>query len=230
MEKLTKLGVQTRMFDGIARVIAFPNFDVSTLSDKTTLADIFATGGKDLGQIVEETPSWDGDEMAVTTLKNTEGGVIRSVTTPGTLAWSCRIPHSVETAKIVGGTELESAELGGGFVPAEGKPIIGINPSDLNHQWPIGVLNLVKNEFAFFPKASVGTSPTIEDDGLMEYNVKATADEIETDNLKSMMFIPLAGDPFKTEETEPDEGDEGGDETPGGEPGGEEGGGEEEGL
>lgn len=221
-EKLTKLGVQTRLFDGMARVIAFPNFDVSTLSDETTLEDIFSTGPKDMGQIVEETPSWDGDEMEVNTLKNTEGGVIRSVTTPGTLAWSCRIPHSVETAKLVGGTELDSAALGGGFVPADGKPIIGINPGDLNHQWPIGVLNLVKNEFAFFPKASVGFSLTIEDDGLWEYNTKATADEIDTDNLKTMLFIPLDGDPFKTVEKEPEEGeDEGGADTPGIEPGGE---------
>lgn len=207
--KLTKLGVQTRLFDGMARVIAFPNFDVSTLSSETTLADIFKTGGKDIGQIVEETPAWEGDEMEINTLKNTEGGVIRSVTTPGTLAWSCRIPHSVETAEIVGGTKMDSAELGGGFTAADGKPIIGINPGDLNHQWPIGVLNLVKNEFAFFPKASVGFSLTIEDDGLMEYNTKATAEEIDTDNLQTMMFIPLAGNPFEYDPDEkPEEGDE----------------------
>lgn len=193
---LTKIGVQTRMFDGMARVIVFQKYDLANLTNATTLADIMSTGGYDLGQIVEGSSSWEGDDMEVTTLKNTEGGVIRSVSTPGTLAWSCRIPHSAETAALLGGEQLNSATLGGGLEAATDKKIITVNPGDLNKQWAIGVLNLVKNEFAFFPKAAVGFSLTIEDDGLWEYNVKATAEDVDTKNLKTMMFIPLAKNPM----------------------------------
>ena len=62
--------VETRMFDGFSRVIFFPSFDVNTLSSSTTLAQILANG-KDLGQIVEGSESWDGDDIEINTLKNT---------------------------------------------------------------------------------------------------------------------------------------------------------------
>lgn len=184
------------MFDGLARVIFFPDFDLANLSETTTLADILAAG-KDLGQIVEGSPSWDGDDVEVSTLKNTEGGAIRSVTTPGTLAWSCRIPHSKETALLVGAETVAATSLGDGFQLAEGKDILGVNPGDLIHQCPVGVLNLARNELSLFPKGTVSFAMTIEDDDLWEYTVNATADEVDTINLKTMMFIPLADDPLK---------------------------------
>jgi len=196
MAKVTKIGVETRMFDGLSRVIFFKDFDLAKLSETTTLAEILAAG-HDLGQIVEGSPSWDGDDVEVNTLKNTEGGAIRSVTTPGTLAWSCRIPHSKETALLVGATEMEVTSLGDGFQLAEGKKVIGVNPSDLIHQCPVGVLNLTRNELSLFPKGSVSFAMTIEDDDLWQYTVNATADEIDTANLKTMMFIPLGEDPLK---------------------------------
>lgn len=191
------------MFDGLSRVIFFPGFDLANLSDTTTLADILAEG-KDLGQIVEGSPSWDGDDVEVNTLKNTEGGVIRSVTTPGTLAWSCRIPHSKETALLAGAEEMTVTSLGDGFQLADGKNVLGLNPGDLTKQCPIGVLNLTRNELALFPKGTASFALTIEDDDLWEYTVTATADEIDTANLKTMMFIPLAADPLAdTAEVEP---------------------------
>lgn len=52
MALLNKLAVKTRMFDGLARVVMFPDFDLDTLTEATTLADIFNTGGVDLGEIV----------------------------------------------------------------------------------------------------------------------------------------------------------------------------------
>lgn len=196
MAKVTKIGVETRMFDGLSRVIFFPKATPDKLSETTTLAEILAEG-KDLGQIVEGSPSWDGDDVEVNTLKNTEGGVIRSVTTPGTLAWSCRIPHSKETALLVGATPMTAVtSLGDGFTLAEDKQVIGVNPSDLIHQCAVGVLNLARNELALFPKGSVSFAMTIEDDDLWQYTVNATADEVDTTNLKTMMFIPLGADPL----------------------------------
>lgn len=198
MAKVTKIGVETRMFDGLSRVIFFPTFDLSTLSETTTLAEVLAAG-KDLGQIVEGSASWDGDDVEVNALKNTEGGVIRSVTTPGTLAWSCRIPHSKETALLVGATEMDATSLGDGFTLATGKKVLGINPGDLLHQCPVGVLNLARNELSLFPKGSISFAMTIEDDDLWQYSVNASAEEIDTANLKTMMFIPLGADPLKDE-------------------------------
>lgn len=124
--------------------------------------------------------------------------------TAGTCAWSCRIPHSKETAERIGGKTHEVTTLGSGsFKVADGKQVIGINPKKLLKQCPIGVLNLARNEFSLLPKGNVSFAPTIEDDDLWEYSVKASGDDIETKELDTMMFIPLDGDPFETEAAKP---------------------------
>lgn len=61
---------------------------------------------------------------------------------------------------------------------------------------PIGVLNKTKNRLMLFPKASVNASPTYEDD-MMEYNLSATAEDVNTTVLSTMMFIPLASNPLE---------------------------------
>ena len=87
---ITKIDAATETFDGFARVILFPDVDPADFTDSTTLAQVL-TGGKDLGQIVEDSPSWDGEDANVEVLRDTEGGVIRALPTPGTFAWSCRV-------------------------------------------------------------------------------------------------------------------------------------------
>ena len=192
-----KIDVQTRLFDGYARVILFKDFDVATISSSTTLASILASG-YDCGPITEGSPSWDGDDAEIDVLKNTEGGVIRSKDTPATFAWSCRVPHSKETAAIAGGVTHTADDLGtdSGFTLASGQVIIGLNPEDMKYQCPIGVLNLNRNEIALFPKATVNFSPGTDDDDLWQYTINAQAETIKTTNLSTLMFIPLGGDPL----------------------------------
>ena len=195
MSKVVRIDVQTRMFDGFARVILFKDFDLADLSSTTTLAQILAKG-YDCGPIVEGSPSWDGDESSIDVLKDTEGGVLRSKDTPGTFAWSCRIPHSKETAMLAGGVVHTADSLGDGFTLAEGKPIIGLNPEDMDMRCPVGVLNLSHNELSLFPKGAVNFSPGVDDDDLWEYTLKAQGETIKTENLSTLMFIPLAADPL----------------------------------
>ena len=66
---ITKIDAATETFDGFARVIVFPDVDPADFTDATTLADVLKDG-KDLGQIVEDSPSWDGDEADVEVLKD----------------------------------------------------------------------------------------------------------------------------------------------------------------
>lgn len=195
-----RIDVQSRMFDGYARVIFFPEVDPYKFTSTTTLAEVLK-GGKDLGKIVEGSPSWNGDEASVEALKDTEGGIIRVVNTPGTFAWSCRIPHSKETAKLAGGKVHTATSLGSDFQIASGEDIIGLNPEDMDFHCPIAVLNLTHRELALFPKGSVNFSPGSEDNDLWQYNVSATAESIKTKNLSTLMFIPLAADPLAVAET-----------------------------
>lgn len=195
---ITKIDAATETFDGFARVILFPEVDPSAFTDSTTLASVL-TGGKDLGQIVEDSPSWDGEDADVEVLRDTEGGVIRALPTPGTFAWSCRVAStSAAMSKAIAGAKLTDTTAGavGDVTTVAGKSIIGLNPGNMTMRCPIGVLNKTKNRLMLFPKASVNASPTFEDN-MMEYALFATAEDIATTNLSTMMFIPLGSNPLE---------------------------------
>lgn len=195
---IEKIDVATETFDGFARVLIFPNVDPTTFTESTTLAEVL-TGGKDLGQIVEDSPSWDGDDSEVEVLRDTEGGVIRALDTPGTFAWSCRLPStSANMSKAIAGAKLTKATTAtaGDIEIDTTKDIIGLDPSRMSKRCPIGVLNKTKNRLMLFPKANISTTPGWEDN-MAEYVLKATAEDVNNDVLSTMMFIPLKSNPLE---------------------------------
>lgn len=204
---LTKIELETRIFGGVGRVIIFKDFTPDKITPATTYKDIFESGGQDCGKVTNGSPSWDGDDADITTVTSTLGEVIRSFPVAGTFAWSCRVPHSLETAQIAGGrvhTLSESADVtAGGLKVAKDAKIIGINPEDMDFKCAIGILNLERNEISLFPRAAVIFSPTSDDEDTRQYTIKATADSCKTANLDTMMFIPLAENPFEAASAEP---------------------------
>lgn len=205
---LTKIDIETRIFGGYGRVILFPNFTPDMITSATTYKEIFETGGQDCGKIVEGSGSWDGDDSEITTVKSTLGEVIRSfMSSAGTHAWSCRVPHSLETLQVAGGrvqTLSESADVSaGGLKVKKDAKILGINPGDGNYKCAIGVLNLEKNEMELNPRASVIFARATDDEDTREFSIKVVADDCETAKLDTTMFIPLAENPFAEAATEP---------------------------
>ncbi len=194
-----KIDVQSRLFDGEARFLIFPGADPSKFTKATTLAQVLL-GGKDCGPIVDGSGQWEGDDAEIEVLRSTEGGVIRSKDTAATFAHSLRVPHSKETAKVAGAWVHTATSLGDDFRVVSGEDILGLNPKDLTKHCPSAILNLARNEIQLFPKSTVTFSPTKDDNGLVEYSVKAQAEDISTKNLSTMMFIPLAKDPLADEE------------------------------
>lgn len=200
MATLSKIELETRIFGGVGRVIIFKDFTPDKITSTTTYKEIFETGGQDCGKVTEGSPSWDGEDASTTTVKSTLGEVIRAIAVSGTFAWSCRVPHSLETAQVAGGrihtlTESANVEAGGLKVNKDAQ-IIGINPEDMDFKCAIGILNFERNEICLFPRASVIFSPTSEDEDTRQYTIMATADSCKTTNLDTMMFIPLSENPF----------------------------------
>lgn len=196
-----KIEVQSRLFDGEARLMTFPGVDPSKFDKNTTLAQVLLNG-KDNGPIVDGSGQWEGDDAEIEVLKSTEGGVIRSKDTAATFGYSVRVPHSKETAKVAGARVHTATGLGGDFELDSDEEILGLNPKDLTKHCPAAILNLARNEIQLFPKATVTYSPTTDDDGLREYNIKVQAEDISTKNLSTMMFIPLSKDPLEEVEEE----------------------------
>lgn len=199
---LSKIELESRIFGGYGRVIIFKGFTPDMITSTTTYKDILESGGQDCGKLMEGSGSWDGDEGEITTVKSTRGEIIRSfISSAGTHAWSCRIPHSLETAVVAGGrvhTLSESADVtAGGLKVKKDAKIIGINPEDMDFKCAIGLLNLETNEIALNPRATVSFAMANEDEDTREYTVKVVADSCKTTNLDTTMFIPLAESPFE---------------------------------
>lgn len=205
---LSKIEIESRIFGGYGRVIIFKNFTPDKITSTTTYKDIFESGGQDCGKVIEGSGSWDGDAASVTTVKSTRGEVIRSFVTAGTHAWSCRVPHSLETAVVAGGrvhTLSETADVeAGGFKVSKDAKIIGINPEDMDFKCAIGVLNLETNEIELNPRAAISFAMASDDEDTREYSITVTADSCKTTNLDTTMFIPLAGSLFDVESAEED--------------------------
>ena len=198
---LTKIDIETRIFGGYGRVILFPNFTPDMVTSTTTYKEIFESGGKDCGKVIEGSGSWDGDDFEITTIKSTLGEVIRSfMSSAGTHAWSCRVPHSLETLQVAGGrvkTLSESNDVAaGGLKVKKDAKILGINPGDGNYKCAVGVLNLERNEIELNPRDTVIFSRATDDEDTREYSIKVVADDCETEKLDTTMFIPLAENPF----------------------------------
>lgn len=204
---LSKIELESRIFGGFGRVIIFKNFTPDKVTSATTYKDIFESGGQDCGKVVEGSGSWDGDDSEITTIKSTRGEIIRSfISSAGTHAWSCRVPHSLETAQVAGGrvhTLTETADVtAGGFKVAKDAKIIGINPEDMDFKCAVGVLNLETNEIELNPRATISFAFANEDEDTREYNIKVVADSCKTANLDTTMFIPLAGSLFDVANTD----------------------------
>lgn len=200
-KKIERIDVEQRLFDGVARFVTFPGVDTSKFDKTTTLADVLKDA-VDNGRIIEGSPSWEGDEASIEVLKSTEGGVIRSKTTYATFGYSFRVPHSAQTAKVAGAKFHKVESIGEDFEAEANAEIIGLNARDLVKHCPCGIFNETRRELALFPKGAVAYSPTTDDDGLQEYAIKVQAEDISTKHLSTMMFIPLADDPFADEDDE----------------------------
>lgn len=200
---ITKIDAASETFDGFARVVIFPDVDPNEFTLETTLDEVL-TGGIDLGQIVEDSPSWDGEDSSVDVLRDTEGGVIRALPTAGTFAYSLRLAStSAKMSAAIAGAKLKETteeEIGDIKTP-NGKSIIKLTPSDMTKKCPVAVFNKTKNRLMLFPKASVSATPTFEDN-MFEYKLSVTAEDVSTKELATMMFVPLAENPLDVTEDE----------------------------
>lgn len=201
MANLTKIELESRIFGGFGRVIIFKNFTPEKVTSTTTYKEIFESGGQDCGKLMEGSGSWDGDESEITTVKSTRGEIIRSfISSAGTHAWSCRVPHSLETAQVAGGrihTLNESDDVtAGGLKVAKDAKFIGINPEDMDFKCAVGLLNLETNEIVLNPRATISFTMSNEDEDTREYTIKVVADSCKTESLDTSMFIPLKENPF----------------------------------
>ena len=141
-----------------------------------------------LGQIVQDSTSWEGEDPEVSEILDEQGNVITAKTAAGTLGFSFNIASTSSTMlkKFMKAVNMElptttDAWSGTGSVTAFGTEVPTIVV-------PIAIVNDTKDRTWLFPKAKITSSISLED-GLYVIHCSVIAEGLDTQNLKTVMII-----------------------------------------
>jgi hypothetical protein len=184
---ITNAGI-SQLFSGQSDIVLFDKVtDYSTAKIETLLNPI------SLGQIVQDSTSWDGDDPDVTQIKDEQGDVITSKVTAGTLAFSFEMADTSAENLLKflnpGSTKKITATTGAAWAAENGiTKVTPIGDYTAVMTRPIMIINDEGDRSLVFPKAKIVANLSMSD-GLYRIKVSATAENIDTADLSTGMFI-----------------------------------------
>ena len=142
---------------------------------------------KSLGQIVQDSTSWEGEDPEITEVLDEQGNVITARTAAGTLGFSFDIAStSQEMIKtFLKGTNVELPSTTDAWKAGTAMKF-GIEVPTIVR--PIAIVNDLKNRTWLYPKAKI-TSSLAFSDGLYRIHSSVIAEGLDTDNLGTAMVI-----------------------------------------
>lgn len=182
MPGITRAGV-TDIFNGQSDIVLFDE-----VSDYSALTLSTLEGAKSLGQIVQDSTEWNGDEPEVSNILDEQGDVITASVTAGTLGFTFEMADTSKDSfkEFLKGVDITSATGGtawGGEVSA-----VGFGTQLPTMTRPIMIVNDEMNKSILLPKAKITSNLTISD-GLWRIAVTVVAENVDTANMKTGMLI-----------------------------------------
>lgn len=172
----------TDLFNGQSDIVLFG--EVSDYSN-ATIATL--TEPKSLGQIVQDTTEWTGDEPSVDNILDEQGDIITASVTAGTVGFSFEMadlsPETIE--EFLRGVDISASE---GAAWDSIAKVIGFGHQLPVMTRPIMVVNDEMNKSMLIPKAKITSNITISD-GLWRIAVNVTGETVDTKSLKTCMLI-----------------------------------------
>ena len=183
MGKITNFEAAQSLFAGQGDLILF---DPITDYASATLATL--ANPKSLGQIVQDSTSWDGDDVSVDQIKDEQGDIITARVTAGTLAFSFELASTSQEmiTKFLKGSNVTPAAIAG-FTGTPTK-ITGFGVELPVFTAPMAIVNDELNRAWLYPKAKV-TSNLAYSDGLWRIKASVLAEFVDTASLKTGMII-----------------------------------------
>lgn len=180
----------SELFNGQSDIVVgyspIANYNTATIADIT---DFFS-----VGDVVEDTTDFAGDDATIDSILNEQGAVITSSTTAGTIAFTFSMANmSAEFVKFF----LNANDNSGVITPPTGsssadyidaKKMVGFGYTQGVLTRPVAIINGEKNKMLLMPKAQIVSSLGFEDT-LMVINVTVTAENVDAPNLKTVMLI-----------------------------------------
>lgn len=182
MAGITRAGV-TDIFNGQSDIVLF-----NEVSDYSTLTLATLAGAKSLGQIVQDSTEWNGEDPEVSNILDEQGDVITASVTAGTLGFTFEMADTSKESfkEFLKGVDISSATSGdawNGTVSA-----VGFGTQLPTMTRPIMVVNDEMNKSILLPKAKITSNLTISD-GLWRIAVTVVAENVDTATMKTGMLI-----------------------------------------
>lgn len=183
------LGSAQQIMAGQGDVIVF-SMPTGGITASTALADCL-TNAASLGQVVQDSTSWDGEEVSFESLLDEQGDVITSTASNGTHEFSFDLADvEPDFLKVfLGAEELTASAAGVTAVFGDGTTkVFGFGHALPVKVRPIMITNDEGNKALFFPKAKMAGSLSWGDK-IWKIHVVCVAEFVDTANLKTAMAL-----------------------------------------
>lgn len=177
----------TSVFAGQGDMVIF-----DPITDYNTASFSDLANPQSMGQIVQDSTTWEGEDPEVTTILDEQGNTITARTAAGTLAFSFdQASTSLERFKaFLKGVDIASLtnEAVGTGIKAVG---FGVDLPVITR--PIMILNDEMNKAFLYPKAKMVSNLSLED-GLWRIHSNVTCEFLDTPTLKTGMILEATFD------------------------------------
>lgn len=182
--KIKRAGV-TDIFSGQSDIILFKE-----VTDYSTAKPSTLEGAKSLGQIVQDSTEWNGEDPEVENILDEQGDVITASVTAGTLGFTFQMADTsaANFEEFLKGSKIPGSFAEGGGVWSEVTEVVGFGYQLPTMTRPIMVVNDQMSKSILLPKAKITSNLTIED-GLLRIAVTVVAENVDTATLKTGMLI-----------------------------------------
>lgn len=187
---VSKLDTNPKLFEGQGDLVVFKPISDYTGADLTELEE-----PKSLGQIVQDSTTWEGEDVSTDEILDEQGNVITAHVTAGTLGFSFDIastsPDMVKA--FLAGTTLSHAETLDLFGDTAAAPsdVTGFGVDIPVVTRPIAVVNSEKNRAWIYPKAKITANLALSD-GLYRIHAVVVAEQVDQPKLKTAMIVEKA--------------------------------------
>lgn len=184
---IAKLDTSPKLFEGQGDLVVF-----APISDYTNATLASLTTPKSLGQIVQDSTTWEGEDVSTDQILDEQGNVITAHVTAGTLGFSFDIASTSLTMvkEFLAGTDAITGVTFAGLETGTGETLnaagFGV---DLPVQTrPISVVDSEKGRAWVYPKAKITSNLSLAD-GLYRIHAVVVAEQVDQPSLKTAMIV-----------------------------------------
>ena len=187
---VTKLDTNPKLFEGQGDLVIFA--EIADYTNKTLAA---LTSPTSLGQIVQDSTTWEGEDVSTDQILDEQGNVITAHVTAGTLGFSFDIASTSATMidTFLKGVDIDSPGNLDLFGSTAAEPAdahgFGVDVPVITR--PIAILNSEKNRAWIYPKAKITANLSLAD-GLYRIHAVVVAEQVDQPKLKTGMIVEKA--------------------------------------